>query len=64
MKTQTLNLNKMGLAPMNTFEMQEVDGGIFGWDDLAVALIAGVVISALDHWSDIKKGLSDGLKNR
>ncbi len=28
--TQTFDLNKMGLAPMNEIEMQEVDGGFFG----------------------------------
>ncbi len=25
--TQTMDLNKMGLAPMENFELQEVDGG-------------------------------------
>ena len=28
--TQTFDLNKMGLAPMSDFEMQEVDGGTGG----------------------------------
>jgi len=26
--TQTMDLNKMGLAPMDEVEMQEVDGGL------------------------------------
>ncbi len=32
MKTQTLDLNKMGLVPMQNCEMQEVDGGGFLWE--------------------------------
>lgn len=30
--TQTMDLNKMGLASMSNFEMQEVDGGGFFTD--------------------------------
>ena len=37
--TETFDLNKMGLAPMNEIEMQEVDGG-FPWYP-ALAIVAG-----------------------
>jgi len=46
--TQSLDLNKMGLAPMDEFEMQEVEGGgfwkwccIIGAAVLAVGLTIG-----------------------
>jgi hypothetical protein len=34
--TQKMDLKKMGLKPLNAFEMQEVDGGLIGLDDLAL----------------------------
>jgi hypothetical protein len=41
---RTLELNKMGLAPMSEFEMQEVDGGSLLLKILGAALaVAGIV---------------------
>lgn len=53
--TQTMDLNKMGLAPLTEFEMQEVEGGGF-WENLAL----WAVEQAIDHWDDLKKGFSAG----
>jgi hypothetical protein len=38
--TQTMDLSKMGLAPMNEFEMQEIDGGF--WAELT-EFVAGFI---------------------
>ena len=38
--TQTMDLNKMGLAPMSEFEMEEIDGGRFNCY-LVAALVFG-----------------------
>lgn len=41
--TQSLNLNKMGLTPMNEVEMMEVEGG--GWLSwLGAALCIGALL--------------------
>lgn len=42
----TLDLQKMGLAPLTEFEMQEIDGGNF-WKSLldgAIGVVVGVII--------------------
>ena len=41
MNTQSLDLNKMGLAPMQSSELQEVEGG--GWLAAIVVGAVGVV---------------------
>ena len=50
MNTQSLDLNKMGLAPMQSSEMQEVEGGlvdVFGAVGYAVGYIVGTAYKAL-----------------
>ena len=43
--TQTMDLNKMGLAPMSELEMDQIDGGRLGLMELALTGI-GLVINA------------------
>lgn len=58
-----LELNYYGLSTMTDDEALTIDGGVFGLDDLVVGIVAGLVISAVDHWSDIKKGASDAVSS-
>jgi len=44
--TQNFDLNKMGLAPMTGEEMQEIDGGFLGIDDLVLIGI-GILVTAV-----------------
>ncbi|MBC7424830.1 MAG: hypothetical protein H7334_15425 [Ferruginibacter sp.] len=53
--TQTIDLNKMGLAPMSIWEMEDTDGGGF-WDKIVTYFIEG----AIDHWDDLKAGFKAG----
>lgn len=55
--TQTMDLNKMGLAPMSELEMQETDGGLW-WFPAALGI--GLVLSAINNFGDIREGLADG----
>ena len=43
---QTFDLNKMGLSPMNDEEMQEIDGGFLGLDDLILVGL-GILVTAV-----------------
>lgn len=49
-------LEKMGVCPLNSKELETTNGGIllggFPWGQ--------VLKYAFENWSDIKKGLSDG----
>ena len=59
MYTQKLELNKMGLAPMSEFEMQEVDGGnIFRTIGAALAVAVGVAAMVVGGWTGV--GLAAG----
>lgn len=56
---QTLELNKMELAPLADFELQAITGGTWS------SLLRGVTWAAIgkeiiDNWDDIKQGLADG----
>lgn len=64
-----MDLNKMGLAPMSNFEIQEVDGGgLISWVASAVAAVADapVVVGALaiagavDAVYDLGRGIARG----
>lgn len=45
----TLNLNKMGLAPMQTCELQEVDGGNQSIVGYAIGWIVGKTMKVADQ---------------
>ena len=62
MYTQKLELNKMGLAPMQTCELQEMNGGFFGPIILTnlMASVASAVGSIIDA---AKAGFNDAVKN-
>ena len=49
MKSQTLNLNEMGLSLMQNREMQEVEGGV---DPITVAIVVGVAVGLASNFFD------------
>lgn len=55
--TQAMNLNKMGLVPMNYLEMYEVDGGGL-IDDIGKWALKKALDFAWDHRQDIADGLA------
>lgn len=52
-------LKGMGLAEINEMETQEVEEGVIGV--IVGGILAGAVISAMDHWPDIKQGFLDAV---
>ena len=44
--TQTMDLNKMGLAPMSELEMNEIDGGF--WLEIALVGVAFIMAAAYE----------------
>jgi hypothetical protein len=52
----TLELHDMGVTPLSDQEKIEMNGG-FVW---FAPLIVGLVISAINDFDDIRKGLADG----
>lgn len=43
-----LEFKNAELTSMSNDELKETDGGIFGWDDVAVAVVAYVIIETID----------------
>jgi hypothetical protein len=57
--TQTFDLRKMELAPLNNLEMQEIDGG--GLESLLKGFgIAWAVGQVISNWAEIKQGAANG----
>lgn len=56
--TQTFDLNKMGLSPLTTIEMSEIDGGNWLWDALRVIGVEKAVDYLIEHRQDIAGFLS------
>lgn len=54
-----MNLDNLNLAELNAQEVQEVEGGILGIDDVAYAAIAFIGAGIINNWSDIKRGARD-----
>ncbi len=55
--TQTMELSHASLTPLSEKECQEISGGVF-W--IPAALFAGLVISAINNFGDIRDGIVDG----
>lgn len=53
-------LNKKGVVELNDIEYFKINAGCGG---ICTGFVAGLLISALNHWPDIKKGISDGLSD-
>ena len=55
--TQTLELSHLKLTPLTEMESREISGGLF-W--LPAAAVAGLIISAINNFGDIRDGIVDG----
>ena len=53
--TQTFDLNKMGVMPMNNSEMEVINGGGI-WASLATWAVQEVI----NNWDDIKASFKEG----
>ena len=51
---KALKLNEMNLVELNSEEIEQIDGG--WWQ----AVLAAIIISAVNNFGDIRNGLSDG----
>lgn len=53
-----MNLENLNLVELNAQESSNIDGGIFGIDDLALGLLLCVVGGVIADWDGFKKGIS------
>jgi len=37
-------------------ELMELNGGVFGWDDLVIGIIVGSVIAVINDWDNFERG--------
>lgn len=63
--TQTMDLNKMGLMPMEVFEMQYVDGGDTGYygKGADLTLAAKRIGNAIHQVGDFVRGFWEAIVN-
>jgi len=61
--TQTMDLNKMGLAPMDEVEMQEVDGGLSktAWAIIGIGCGIGAILLSGGAATPAVLGMADAL---
>jgi hypothetical protein len=44
-----MNLNNLNLVELNAQEIESIEGGLFGWDDLALIVIGALVTQDWDN---------------
>ncbi|WP_426062437.1 class IIb bacteriocin, lactobin A/cerein 7B family [Flavobacterium sp. DSP2-3-1] len=44
-----MNLENLNLVELNTQEIESIEGGLFGWDDLALIVIGALVTQDWDN---------------
>ncbi|SHM77545.1 hypothetical protein [Flavobacterium xanthum] len=59
-----MNLDNLNLVELNAQEVQEVDGGVVGVDDVLLAVGIASAVLIIENWSDIKKGALDAWYGR
>lgn len=52
------DLNRLGVIELEEFSICNTNGGCGGF---CISLVTGLIVSAVDHWSDIKKGVRDAI---
>lgn len=53
-----MNLEKLNLVEMSSQEVKEVDGGLFGIDDLIIGVLIGVAVQIMADWENFEAGIS------
>jgi len=59
---KNLLLENFGVLEMDNKEMNEIHGGL--WGLLFGGIAAGLVISAMENYGDIRDGISDAMHNK
>jgi hypothetical protein len=54
-----MNLENLNLVELNAQEVENTDGGLFGFDDVAYAALCFIGAGIVNNWSDIKHGAHD-----
>lgn len=55
------NLKSYGVQEMDSREVKNIDGGIFGLDDLTIDITLLVVVAITTGWGYFKAGISRGI---
>ena len=55
---EKLDLDCFGVKEITKNELREIDGGVFGIDDLILTIAAGAVIAVINDWDNFERGLS------
>ena len=53
-----MNLENLGLVELNAQEVQEIDGGLFGYIDILVGVGLVIIGGVIADWDDFKKGIT------
>lgn len=48
----------LGLSPLTSSEIGEIEGGVFGLDDLLIGIAVGAAIQIMSDWDNFKNGLA------
>jgi hypothetical protein len=56
------NLENYGILELNAQEIKEINGGIFGWDDVLVGLAIAAGAAIINDWDNFKKGFWSAFK--
>jgi len=54
------NLKKINIQELTKDEIENINGGLFGIDDLILALVAGTILAVLDDLDGFADGVSSG----
>ncbi len=52
------NVQELGLIEMSQNEKKEIDGGVFGIDDLILTVAAGAILAVINDWDNFEKGFT------
>jgi hypothetical protein len=55
---ENMNLEKLNLVELNAQEVQETEGGLFGWDDLVIGVLVGAAVQIMNDWENFEAGLN------
>ena len=56
------NLENYDTLELNAKEIKEINGGIFGWDDMLVGLAIAAGVAIINDWDNFNKGFWSAFK--